>query len=278
MDYCYYNGKFSPYASMRIPLTDRSIFFGDGVYECLIGKHGFFYLIDQHIARLRSNAKILSLDFEFTDEELTSLLKHLVSCSGYEQYSAYIQLSRFGDKRQHSLFDYRRANLLIMVSEHSFDEDPFNLKLITYPDERYKMCNVKSLNLLPSVLAGQYAQNNHCDEAVFIRDGIVTECSRSNIFIVSSGTLYTHPNGRYILPGITRARLIQKAEEEGIRVIERCFGYDELTEADEVIITSSTKLARTAVSIDEKPLKKSHCSTGAMLCRRLKEDFDEICG
>ena len=276
MDYCYYNGTIMPLSEARIPLTDRSVYFGDGVYDCMIGHSGGIYMGVPHVERLLENAERIFLSPPIDRPSLLNAIRKLIELCGYDAYTIYVQLSRFSERRSHYTENFSRSNLLITVTEHT-GLGCEELKLLSYPDERYLMCNVKTLNLLPSVLAARYAESRGCDEAVFIRDGIVTECSHSNISILSSGKLITHPTDRFILPGITRRSLLSFASKMGLEVEERCFGYDEMMEADEVIVTSSTKLARRAAVIDGKALKMHDGEASRMLIDALKEDFVKNC-
>jgi D-alanine transaminase len=128
------------------------------------------------------------------------------------------------------------------------------LKLITYPDIRYELCNVKTLNLLPNVLASQRAFEKGCDEVAFHRNGTVTECAHNNISILKDGVFRTHPLTNHILPGTTRRHLIQHCGELGIPVDETAFTVDELFAADEVIVTSIGSLCNPVSEIDSKPV------------------------
>jgi D-alanine transaminase len=170
--------------------------------------------------------------------------------SELNEYVIYIQLSRTSERRVHSCSDFEKSSLLITLCGHVTNENSDTVNLLLEEDIRYKMCNVKSLNLLPAVLTSQRASNAGFDETVFVRDGIVTECSKSNIFAIFSNKIVTHPESRYILPGITRKNVINTAETLGIKVEERCFTTEELFESDGAFITSTTKLIRRVHKID----------------------------
>jgi D-alanine transaminase len=135
------------------------------------------------------------------------------------------------------------------------------------------MCHIKALNLLPAVLASTNAELAQCDEAVLIRGGSVTEGSHSNVHIISCGSLITHPLGRHILPGISRGRLLSAARREGIRIIERPFTKNELYRADEVIVTSTTRIAQRAREIDGIPLPLPNTGIGLHLVKSMHAEF-----
>jgi D-alanine transaminase len=137
-----------------------------------------------------------------------------------------------------------------MITPFSLGNVYEKVSAVTYDDNRYGMCNIKTLNLLPSVLAAQYAKNKGCDEAIFVRDGIVTEGSHCNVSIVKNGLIVTHPSDCHILPGVARSELIKCANKQGITVCERRYSINELMDADEVILTSSGKIIRGIDSIN----------------------------
>ena len=135
------------------------------------------------------------------------------------------------------------------------------------------MCDVKTVNLLPAVLASKKAADNGCDEAVFVRDGIVTECAHSNIAIVKDGILYTHPLSPFILPGVTRKRLLYFCDKLKINYVEKGFSYGDMSDADEILVTSTTKLCLAAKKIDGIEIKNFKSEVGARLICALREDF-----
>ena len=247
--YAYYNGKIGKCRDISIPLTDRLIYFGDGIYEVMIGRSNMLFLPEDHIDRLFFGINELNIYCAFSKDDLISLIYRLINISGYESYMIYISVSRDADERTHSYIDCTSANLLIIIKEFSLSKSD-GLKLITLNDDRYNYCHIKTVNLLPSVIAATKAQIAGCDEAVFIRGGIVTECAHSNIFIIKNETLITHPISSSILPGVTRKHLIKIAKDLKIPVIERGFTKSELMTSDEVIVTSTTKFANEAKIID----------------------------
>ena len=277
MEFAYYNGKIMPYKEVNIPLSDRAVFFGDGVYDCMIGGKGNVYQIDKHLERLRTNTRLLTLDFSLTNDSISEIISSLISLSKFEYYTVYIQVSRRGELRRHYCKDFTRSNLCITVTELNPEFNPAPISLISTEDIRYRMCHIKTLNLLPSVLAAAKAEGNGADETVFIRDGIVTECSHSNVSILKNDTLYTHPLSRDILPGIMRENLIHECKEMGIQVKEECYGYNELISADEVIVTSTTHFARRVRKIDENSINLREKSAFYELSERLLKNFAKCC-
>ena len=273
MSIAYYNGKLLDFSEIKIPLTDRCIFFGDGIYDAAIGRGGKIYLCSEHIKRFLSNARRIGIPFSMKKENLAELLHMMAKNCGHEEYFIYFQLSRFSPERTHSYPDTEKHNLLITVKENILPPMDKMLRLYTTEDIRYLMCDVKTLNLLPAVLASRAALDRGCDEAVFKRGAIITECAHSNIAIVKNGIFITHPEGRYILPGITRKRILALCDRMGIVYKEVPFTHEEMLSADEVLVMSTTKLCLAADRIDGKLLKSTKSGAGRRIIEAIREDF-----
>ena len=246
----YYNGKFYKKNRAVLPITDRSIFFGDAVYDAVIGHDGGLFLLEEHLERLLSNARRIGLVQSYTFEQLRTISYKVVKKSRLAEYFFYIQLSRCAPERAHAYPDEQKTALLMTVSPFALAPPEKRLKLITAEDKRHGFCDVKTVNLLPAVIASHKAMSVGCDEAIFVRDGIVTECAHSNIAILKDGVIITHPDSPKILPGIAKKRLLAVAANEGIEVCERPFSVEELFSADEVLVTSTTKLCLAACEIN----------------------------
>ena len=250
----YYNGKYYKKGRAVLPISDRSIFFGDAVYDAMVGHGGGIFLLDDHLERLLSNARRLGIVCNYTIAQLRAILFNVAKKSKLEEYFLYIQLSRCSDERSHAYPASHKASLLVTAKGISMPRPEKRLKLITVEDRRYGFCDVKTVNLLPNVIAAHTAESVGCDEAIFVRDGVVTECAHSNLSIIRDGAIQTHPDSRFILPGIAKKRLLAVAAEIGISAVERPFSAGELFDADEVIITSTTKICLAACEINGKPV------------------------
>ena len=238
--FVFYNGVFSPYCEAKIPLFDRAVYFGDGCYEVMLYRGGKAYQIDEHFARLKGNCERLFLSVDIDIRYLISIIHRLSDISCISEAVVYIQVSRRGGKRNHEADPDGGVNLLVTLEEYSIPTR-HPLKAMTVEDKRHSMCDVKTLNLLCSVLALREANAAGCDCAIFVNDGSVTEESRSNVFIMRDGTLFTRPLDKYVLPGIMRKNIISAAEELGIGLCEKSFTVAEMEEADEVFVSSTTK-------------------------------------
>ena len=260
----YYNGKTGLINELTVPLTDRAFYFGDGVYDAVMCRNNIPYLLWEHIDRLYKNCHILGIVPPMCKNELSLTIKELVKKVDGDEKFVYFQVSRGSGIRNHS-FVHTEGNLCIMIKPQPLDNVYEKMDTVLREDIRYELCYIKTLNLLPSVLTAQAATENGCEEAILHRGGIVTECSHSNVSILKDGTLITAPCDKYILPGVTRAHLLDVARENGIHVEERKYTTKELFDADEIIITSSSKMARGVKSIDGQRVGSKDESTLSIL-------------
>ena len=273
MSIAYYNGRICDVSEVAIPLTDRAVFFGDGIYDAAIGRNRVIYHEDEHIDRFIGNAKRMGIPLPFGQEELLGLLRELVKRSGEECFFLYFQLTRYGEGRRHACRERKKSNLLVTVTASALPDPKRRLSLVSYPDKRYEYCHIKTLNLLPAVLASSYAEGMGADEAVFHRGNVVTECAHSNISIIKGDTLITHPTDTHILPGITRARMIEICKEMGVKVEERCFTRGELLRSDAALVTSSSKLCTVARSVDGVNLRLRAKAVAEAISERFFDEF-----
>lgn len=274
--YAYYNGKFGKKEEIFIPLSDRSIFFGDAVYDALIGSFDRIMWEDEHIDRLLDNAEKIGIKHSYTKRFLSDLLREIAIRAMMDTYLLYIQISRNLYTRRHSAIDCE-ANLLVTIEPIHMKRYPKSMKLITFPDKRYGYCDVKTVNLIPAVLSATSAEKEGFDEAVFIKDEIVTECTKSNISILNQGRLITHPKSEHILPGIVRAHLLEACKQTGIPYEERKFTKEELFAADEILVTSTTKLCKTVSHINGCSVGGKDPKKASLLCDFLYSEFEKIC-
>ena len=274
MSIAYYNGKFMPIDEVRIPLTDRSVFFGDGIYEALIARNGILHFEERHLKRFYKNAALLGIELDMKEGDLKKLLKKALELAGEKVAFVYFQLTKYSPVRIHACPKSNKYNFLMTVTEQKLPSSEKRLKLVTYPDLRYRYCNIKTLNLLPSVFASEYAQRHGADEAVFYRDKTVTECAHSNISAIIGGILYTHPKSDMILPGIAREALLDECRRLGIPRKEESFTKEMLYSADALLVTSSTKICNIAESIDGKKFALPS-PEALLLCENLHKNFIE---
>ena len=247
----YYNGKTGLIEELTVPLTDRAFYFGDGVYDAVMCRNNIPYLLWEHIDRLYKNCGLLDIVPPVCKRELSQIIEGLApQVDGLEKF-IYFHISRGSGIRNHS-YTRGEGNLCIMIKPQAVDNVYEKMDTVLKEDIRYELCHIKTLNLLPSVLTAQAATASGCEEAILHRGGTVTECSHSNVSILKNGKLITAPCDKYILPGVTRAHLLTAAKEKGIPTEERKYTTAELLNADEIIVTSSSKMARGVKTVDGK--------------------------
>ena len=252
----YYNGEMGPLEEMKVPMGDRALYFGDGIYEATCVANRVPFALDEHLDRMYNSLRLLEIPFTMGREEIKGELQKVVDAAEDSPiHFLYWQISRGVCPRNHPFPPAEvKPTLLIYVKPHTMKpmDKPYNL--ISLEDNRFKLCNIKTLNLIPSVLANQRAVERGCDEAVLHRGSRVTECAHSNVSILKDGVLRTAPTDELILPGITRKHLLELAREHGIPVREEPFSMVELMNADEIIVTSSSALCMKAATVDGIPV------------------------
>jgi len=247
----YYNGKFGEIEEMTIPMNDRVCFFGDGIYDATYSRNYKIFAIDDHVNRFFNSAKLLEIDLPVTKDELKKLLYEMVSKMDTGENFVYFQATRGAGPRNHVFpSDGSKANLWMNIFHREIVDVYKRVKLITMEDTRYFHCNIKTLNLIPSVIASQRAKEAGCDETILHRNGRVTECAHTNVHIIKDGTFITAPTDNLILPGIARAHIIKACNKLSVPVEEREYNLDELMAADEIMISSAGSLCLGADEID----------------------------
>lgn len=267
----YYNGKYDEIENVFIPMSDRVCFFGDGIYDATYSRNYKIFSLDDHINRFYNSAKLLEIELPYSKEELKDLLCEMVSKMDTGENFVYFQATRASNPIRNHAFpdDGSKANIWINIYHREIVDVYKRVKLMTMEDTRFLHCNIKTLNLIPAVMASQRAKESGCDETVFHRNGRVTECAHSNVHIIKDGTFITAPTDNLILPGIARMHIIKACKKLGIPVLEKPYTLDELYAADEVMISSAGSLCLAADELDGK-------KAGGNAAELLKKIQDEV--
>ena len=231
----YYNGKYDILEKMQVAMNDRGFYFGDGVYDASYMQNNLIFDMGRHIDRFFNSASLIGIRLDFTKEWLWDLMVKLAQKLETGGYLAYWQVTRGTGIRRHSFDVNMVPNLAIMFIPSELRDEGNGMKVRSFEDKRYGYCNIKSLNLIPNVLGAQYAESDECDEILFLRRNIVTECAHSNVHILRDGKVLTHPEGSDILSGIARYHMLQACSELKIPWEEKKFTLEELMDADEVL-------------------------------------------
>ncbi|MDD3413060.1 MAG: aminotransferase class IV [Lachnospiraceae bacterium] len=273
----YYNGKFGPLEEMMVPMNDRVCFFGDGVYDATCAANHKIFLIDEHIDRFFNSSALLKIELPFTKEELRKTLYEMLDQVEGDELMVYWQQTRGTAVRNHAFPDVK-SNLWIMIKPAKFRDFSERVDLTSIEDTRFLHCNIKTLNLIPSVMAAQKSEEENCFECVFHRGDIVTECAHSNISILKDGVFKTHPDGNLVLPGIAKAHLIKACIALGVPVDETPFTMEELRNADEVIVSSSTNFCMIGKTFEGKAVGGKDTELVEKIQKYVMDEFKEYCG
>jgi D-alanine transaminase len=233
---------------------DRGFLFGDGVYEVFPIYGKIIVGEELHLRRLQEGLDTINIINPHSNENWSQLIRDLISYhQDYQNQSVYLQITRGCDNdRKHTHSDltptvYMQSTPFVSKSKNDLLRGS---SAITRDDIRWNQCNTKSISLLANIMYAQEANNHQAEETILCRNGVITECSSSNIFIVSNGCIYTHPEGSHILSGVTRKIVLNCANDCQILAKEKTFTKQELMQADEAWITSSTREIMPITSID----------------------------
>ncbi len=238
----YLNGRFVPSAEAQVPVTDRAFLFGDGIYEVVFGRDGRFAFWELHMQRLARSAAEVELKVPLDSGQWLAVAERLWADAGCETGSLYLEVSRGVAPREHSFPERAEPTVVAFVKELKVatEGDGEAALAVLLPDQRWLRCDIKSVNLLPNVLARQAAKRQGGREAILVRDGLLTEGAATNLFLVHQGELWTHPLDQHILPGVTRHVVLEEARRLGIPIRLEAYPADELALVDEVFVTGTT--------------------------------------
>jgi len=269
------DGHFMPLEQAMVPVEDRGYQFGDGVYEVVRTYHGKPFRMEAHLARLERSAQAIGLTLPCRPSDWRTLVTEGLARAGYADSKIYLQVTRGVAPRDHAFPASTPPTVVMTIREmHPLAAalSQAGVQAVTLEDQRWGRCDIKSINLLPNVLARQRAKEAGAFEAILLREGVVTEGSVSNVAVAKAGRLATAPEGPRILSGVTRALVLELAHKEGIPVEERFVPVDELRQADEVFLCGTTIEVLPVVRVDQRTI-----GTGAPgpVTRRLSLRFRE---
>lgn len=271
-DVVYVNGSVVARADARVSVEDRGFVFGDGVYEVLRAINGRVFATRFHNERLERSLDGVRIELKGDDSpgRFVEIGKQLLRENdlGRGEATLYIQVTRGATTRSH-YFPPPDITPTVYISVARFtpysDLAQAGASAISHPDLRWGRCDLKTLNLLPNVLASQTAKERGAFEAMLIRDGVVTEGAKTNFFGVVDGTLRTHPCNNHILPGITRSVLRDLARDLAIELDETPITVKEIPRLSELFLTGTTTDVMPVVRLDDKPVGKG--TPGQLTCR-----------
>lgn len=239
----YFNGEMVEPGAKVVSLDDRGYCFGDGVYEVVRVYNGRAFAFSYHQDRLYRSMREMDIPVRMPPDELQELHEIMIEQSEITDGYIYLQITR-GVTPRHHAFEHSKLEpqMYMFIKPITTDLGALQqgVKAITLPDERWARVDIKTLNLIPNILAQTKAEKKGAYTAILVRDGIVTEGATSNVFVMKDGVCYTHPADHHILKGITRQLVVTRvAPTAGITVIEREFDEAFLQDADEIFFTDT---------------------------------------
>lgn len=271
------NGRFMPLTRARVSVEDRGFQFADGIYELVRSYHGRLFHAADHIDRMSRSAAAIDLPVVYSKRRWIQILESAYGRAGFREAKVYIQITRGPAPRDHAYPKRIRPTVVVTVRK-LISPDPSlrerGAAVITVPDLRWGRCDIKSLSLLPNVMARQKARAAGATEAILVRDGLVTEGSGSNVFAFVAGRLITPPAGPTILSGVTRELVIELARREGIPVDEKKLPVARFRMADEAFLTGTTIEVMPIAKVDGRRIGAAGGRPGRV-ARLLYERFQE---
>ena len=271
----YLNGQFMPIEEARIPVMDRGFIFGDGVYEVIPVYSRHVFRLADHLKRLQHSLDGIRLQNPHSEAEWCKLITELIARNALEDQYLYLHITRGVAKRDHA-FPNPPVKPTVFMLSNPLVTPPAELLAsgvgaVSAVDNRWLRCDIKAIALLPNVLLRQMAIDAHCAETILIRAGnqageeFMTEGAASNIFVVENGTLLAPPKNNFMLPGITYDVVLEIAAANNIPHQVRQIAKREVFNADELLLTSSTKEVLAITTLDGKPVGNG--KPGAMFTR-----------
>jgi D-alanine transaminase len=267
----YLDGSYLPRAEARIPVEDRGFLFADGVYEVVRYYGGKPFTLREHVERMKKSLQAVRIRLDWGVHDLAQIRDELVQRNGFPDAQVYWQVTRGVAPRKHLFPDPPVPPTVLAMC---YPEPPLDIagrvrsmRAITRPDQRWKRCSIKSINLLPNLLDSQAAHEAGADTAILMRNGIATECPSRSLFLVERGALVTHPLDGSILDSITRRVVIQLAQSERLVVREERPNAKRLFAAQEVLVVGTTTEIAAVTEIDGRRIG---LGTPGELTRRLQ--------
>ena len=273
----YVNGAYEKIENAKVSIMDRGLLFADGVYEVAGVFDGVVIDNESHILRLQRSLNEIKLTLPIELDELLIVQKKLIEINKLKEGTLYFHVTRGISQTRDFEFPEDQSPSLIMFVHHKQIMDlpigRLNAKVMTLPDLRWKRRDIKSIALLPQVLAKQVAHENNCNEVWMYEDGYITEGGSSNAFIIKDNKLISRKNNEKILSGTTRQAVLKLLELEGLAFDERPFTIEEAYDADEAFYTSASVFVMPVISIDDRVVNDGMPGNLTLKLRNLYENF-----
>ena len=276
-NFAYINNKFVNFKSAKIHIEDRGLQFADSVYEVIAVLDNNLIDLDFHLKRLKYSLRELEIKFIINKKKLNNIFLNLIKKNKTRNGIIYLQITRGIQFREHKYQKNLIPTLIVYTRNKSFNlpgKKFVGVKTITYKDLRWKRRDIKTVNLLPNIIAANMAKKKNAYEAILIQNGKVTEGTSSNIWIIKRNNLITHPANSDILKGVTRTSLLKIIKKTKLKLVEKQFTYKQLINADEVFLTSSGSFITPILKIDNKKINKGKIGN---ITLKLAELYTDAC-
>lgn len=253
----YLNGEYLPLAEARVPVLDRGFIFGDGVYEVIPVYSRQPFRLDAHLARLQHSLDAIRLDNPHLRDEWAERIERIIAAAAWEDQGVYLQVTRGPAPRDHAFPPEVQPTVFLMampLAPPASELVAQGVTAITASDNRWLRCDIKSVSLLANVLLRQQSVDAGCAETILVRDGMLTEGSASSVFLVKEGKILAPPQSHLMLPGITYDVVLELAHLHNMPHAIRPIREEELRDADEIWLTSSTKEVLAVARLDDRPV------------------------
>ncbi|MDZ7654281.1 MAG: D-amino acid aminotransferase [Burkholderiaceae bacterium] len=254
---CYLNGIYQPLAEAKVSVLDRGFIFGDGIYEVVPVYYRTPFRFAQHMTRFERSTREIGLTNPLSREEWLDLVQQLVARNAGEHQFVYWQVTRGVARRDFAFPKDAVPTVFAMTTPFarpSAVQRTQGLTAVTRRDERWLRCDVKSVSLLGAVLARQYASEQGADEVVQFRDGLLTEGSASNMWVVRDGTLIGAQKDNLILEGIRYGFIEELCAQAGVPFKVAHLTQDEVATADELMLSAATREILPITRLDGRPV------------------------
>ena len=276
-NFAYINNKFINFESAKIHIEDRGLQFADSVYEVIAVFDKNLIDLDFHLKRLKYSLGELEIKFTINKKSLNNIFLNLINKNKTRNGIIYLQITRGIQFREHKYQKDLTPTLIVYTRNKSFNLPGKNftgVNTITHQDLRWKRRDIKTVNLLPNIIAANMAKKKNAYEAILIQNGKVTEGTSSNIWIIKRNNLITHPANSDILKGVTRTSLLKIIKKTKLTLIEKRFTHKQLINADEVFLTSSGSFITPILKIDNKKINNGKIGN---ITLKLAEMYTEAC-
>ena len=276
-NFAYINNKFVNFKSAKIHIEDRGLQFADSVYEVIAVLDNNLIDLDFHLKRLKYSLRELEIKFTINKKNLNNIFLNLIKKNKTRNGIIYLQITRGIQFREHKYQKNLIPTLIVYTRNKTFNlpgKEFVGVNTITYPDLRWKRRDIKTVNLLPNIIAANMAKKKNAYEAILIQNGKVTEGTSSNIWIIKRNNLITHPANSDILKGVTRTSLLKIIKKTKLKLVEKQFTHKQLFNADEVFLTSSGSFITPILKIDNKKINNGKIGN---ITLKLAEMYTEAC-